>query len=189
VLWLTSLYVDQHLATGETPGPGHDVLTGRYACYDNYATSDGKWISVGVIEAHFYANLCKALDCEQWLEHQNDDAVQDQIRADFAAAFARRTRDEWTAELAPNNTCVAPVYTIEELVEDPHFEARGIFCEVEHPEHGKFRQVAPAFAGMGRPEGTLSVPDWSKTHTSEVLEAAGVPADEIQRMRDEGIVA
>ena len=72
VLWLTSLYVDQHLATGEEPGPGHDVLTGRYACYDTYRCSDGKWLSVGAIEGQFYANLCKALRCEQWLESQYD---------------------------------------------------------------------------------------------------------------------
>ena len=48
VLWLTSLYVDQYLATGDEPGPGHDILTGRYACYDTYAASDGKWIAVSM---------------------------------------------------------------------------------------------------------------------------------------------
>ena len=64
VLWLTSLYVDQYLATGDKPGPGHDILTGRYACYETYACSDGKWLSVGAIEPHFYANLCKALGCQ-----------------------------------------------------------------------------------------------------------------------------
>ena len=32
-----SLYVDEYLATGEVPGPRHDILTGRYACYDVYA--------------------------------------------------------------------------------------------------------------------------------------------------------
>ena len=43
------------------------------------------------IEPHFYANLCRALGCEQWLAHQTDDAVQDAIRADFRAAIAART--------------------------------------------------------------------------------------------------
>ncbi|NQZ97985.1 MAG: CoA transferase [Myxococcales bacterium] len=188
VLWLTSLYVDQHLATGEEPGPGHDVLTGRYACYDTYRCSDGKWLSVGAIEGQFYANLCKALRCEQWLESQYDDDVQDSIRVDFAAAIETRTRDEWAAELAPANTCVAPVYSIQELVEDPQFVARGIFCEAEHPVHGKFRQLAPAFAGMDRPDGPIPVPDWTVTHTSELLAEVGLSAEEIDRMREEGII-
>src|SRR5690349_13379596 len=33
VLSLMSLYVEQHLATGDEPGPRHDLLTGKYACY------------------------------------------------------------------------------------------------------------------------------------------------------------
>lgn len=188
VLWLTSLYVDQYLATGDSPGPGHDVLTGRYACYDVYGCSDGKWLAVGAIEGHFYANLCKALGCEKWLESQYDDAVQDQIRADFEQAFARRPRDEWAAELAPANTCVAPVHTMDELAQDPQFQARGIFCEAEHPVHGTFRQVAPAFAGMERPDGPVRVPDWSRTNTDELLAEAGVGADAIAKMREDGVI-
>jgi len=189
VLWLESLYIDQHLATGERPGPGHDVLTGRYACYDTYGCGDGKWVAVGAIEAHFFANLCRALGCEKWIEHQYDDAVQDAMRADFRAAFASRARDVWARELALADTCVAPVQAIEDVVADPHFESRGVFGEARHPEHGSFRQLAPVLAGMLRSRGPVDVPDWRHTHTEEVLAEAGVPTDEIERMRDEGIVA
>ena len=82
VLWLMSLAADEHLATGSEPGPGHDVLTGRYACYDTYRAADGKWLAVAAIEAKFFANLCRALECEQWIEHQYDDDVQDDVRRD-----------------------------------------------------------------------------------------------------------
>src|SRR5579862_3951508 len=94
VIGLMSLYVDEYFATGEVPKPGHNILTGRYACYDVYRCADDRWIAVGAIEPHFFANLCRALGCEQWLEHQTDDAVQDAVRADFRDAIARRTRDE-----------------------------------------------------------------------------------------------
>ena len=116
VLSLMSLYVDEYLATGAEPGPGHYILTGRYACYDVYRCADGRWVAVGAIEPHFCRNLCRLLGCEQWVDHQTDDDVQDEMRADFAAAFAREPRDEWVAELAPADTCVAPVYTVAELV-------------------------------------------------------------------------
>ncbi|MEM7412732.1 MAG: CaiB/BaiF CoA-transferase family protein [Myxococcota bacterium] len=188
VLLLTSLYVDQYLATGAKPGPGHDILTGRYACYSTYECADGKWVSVGAIEGPFYANLCKLLGCEQWLEHQHDDAVQEKIRDDFAAAFRTRDRDAWVAELAPANTCVAPVYAIDELAQDPQFHARGMFVDAEHPTEGRFRQVAPPLAGMPRAEVT-PVPDGAKTDTDRLLAEAGVAAEAIERMRGAGVIA
>ncbi len=189
VLQLTSLYIDQFLATGEKPGPGHDILTGRYACYDTYACRDGRWVAVAAIEPQFYANLCRRLGCEQWLAHQTDDAAQEKIRADFAAAFRTRDRDDWVAELAPADTCVAPVYAIEELAEDAQFRARGMFAEAEHPSAGRFRQVAPPLAGMPRGSAPIAVPDGARTDTDALLAAAGVAREEIARMRNAGVVA
>jgi alpha-methylacyl-CoA racemase len=189
VLQLTSLYIDQFLATGEKPGPGHDILTGRYACYDTYACRDGRWVAVGAIEPQFYANLCRRLGCEQWLAHQTDDAAQEKIRADFAAAFRTRDRDDWVAELAPADTCVAPVYAIDELVEDAQFRARGMFADAQHPSAGHFRQVAPPLAGMPRTAAPIAVPDGALTDTDALLAAAGVGREEIARMRSAGVVA
>jgi alpha-methylacyl-CoA racemase len=189
VLTLMSLYIDQHLATGEEPGPRHDVLTGRYAYYDTYACADGKWVAVGAIEPQFYANLCKGIGCERWLEHQNDDAVQEQVRADFAAAFRTRTRDQWVAELAGANTCLSPIYEIKELVSDPQFRARGAFGSAEHPKEGVFEQVAPVLAGQTRSEGAVPAGDATRSDTEALLREAGLSADQIAALRERGAIA
>src|SRR3954468_3294141 len=97
VLALMALHVDEYLATGEVP---HNVLTGRYACYDTYETADGRWLAVAAIEPRFWANLCRLLELEQWTARQTDDSVQDGIRADLRATFHSKTRDEWTSLLA-----------------------------------------------------------------------------------------
>src|SRR5262249_3014795 len=81
VLSLMALAIDQQLATGEAPGPGRDLLTGRYACYDLYAARDGGWLAVAAIEPAFWANLCRALELGRWIPHQLDDARQAAIRA------------------------------------------------------------------------------------------------------------
>ncbi len=189
VVTLMSLYVDEYLATGEEPGPGHNILTGRNACYDVYECADGKWVSVAVIEPHFYANLCRALDCERYLGDQHDDAKQDEIRAAFRAAFATRTRDEWVADLGPADTCVAPVYEVAELIDDPHYRARGTLVEAQRPGHDSFRQVGWLLAGMNREQPAPTVRDGTVTDTDELLVAAGYAADEIDTMRTEGVVA
>ncbi len=189
VLFFTSLYIDQYLATGATPGPGHDVLTGRYACYDTYQARDGKWLAVGAIEPVFYANLCKAIGCEQWIPHQTDDARQDEIRAAFRTAFARRDRDDWVAELAPRDTCVTPVYSIDELTNDAQFRSRNVFVAAQHPEHGTFPQVGPVMAGIDRSASAYDVPDSSGTDTDELLRGAGMHEQDIEKMRRDGVIA
>lgn len=189
VLFLMSLYIDQHLATGEQPGPGHDILTGRYACYDVYRARDGKWLAVGAIEPAFFANLCRALGHEEFIPFQTDDTRQDEIRAAFRATFATRDRDEWVAELAPRDTCVAPVYSVAEATRDAHFTSRRLFVEARHPARGSFKQLGPVLAGADRSPAAYRVPDPAATDTADILRAAGFTAEEIKQMASDGIIA
>jgi alpha-methylacyl-CoA racemase len=148
VLALMALQVDEHLATGVVPGPGHGILTGRYACYGVYGCSDGKWLTVAAIEPKFWANLCRGLGLERWTDFQLDDVVQDEIRADVEAVFRMRPRDEWVHDLAPADTCVAPVLSVPELVADEQFAARHAFVWATDQDH-EFRQVGWVLAGSG----------------------------------------
>jgi alpha-methylacyl-CoA racemase len=147
VLALMALQVDEYLATGAVPGPASGMLTGRYACYGIYRCGDGKWVTVAAIDPRFWANLCRALGLERWADRQTDDGVQDEVRADLDRAFGTRPRDEWVAELGPADTCVAPVLSVPELVDDPQYLARGAFVDAALPEHGTFRQVGCVLAG------------------------------------------
>lgn len=188
VVALMSLNVDEYLATGLVPGPRHSLLTGRYACYDVYPARDGRWLAVGAIEPHFYANLCRLLGCEQWIEHQNDDAVQEAIRADFRAAFATRDRDDWVAELGPADTCVSAVATVPEVTADEHFRSRGVYVTATRDGGPDFEQVGWLFAGADRDQPSPRVLG-AETHTAELLRAAGVDDATLAAWTDEGAVA
>ncbi len=196
VLWLTSLAVDEYLATGAPVGFGHNIITGRYACYDTYECADGAWVAVGAIEAKFFANLCRLLGCDRWIGSQLDDASQDAIRADFAAAFATKDRDTWVAELAAADTCVSPVLSVAELVDDEQYGARGAFVEAVLPGGDRgddgptsFRQVGPVLAGMPGAGDQVLAGDPSRSDTDELLAAAGVTAERIAELRAKGVVA
>jgi alpha-methylacyl-CoA racemase len=189
VLSLMALAVDEHLATGAAVGPGHDILTGRYACYDLYEARDGRWLAVAAIEPAFFANLCKALGLERWIPYQTDDARQAEIRADLRAAFRTRDRDAWVELLAGHDTCVAPVQSVSEVPSDPQFRARGAFAFAEHAERGRIRQLAPALAGMPRSGEAPALPAPGATETDALLSAAGYAQAEIERLRSRGAVA
>ena len=189
ILGLMALMVDETLATGEQQGPGTNLLLGRYACYDVYETGDGGWLSVAAIEPKFWANFCRLLGLDQWADRQTDDDVQDDIRADVQRVLRARDRDEWVALLAPADTCVAPVLSIPEVVEDEQYLARGAFVDAVHADHGPFRQIGHAFAGTTRPTEPVVARDATVTETDELLAGAGFSADEITKLREAGVVA
>ncbi len=189
VLWLMSLPVDEQLALGGEIRPGHDILSGRYACYGTYGTSDGKWVAVGAIEAKFFANLCAALGCPELAGAQLEDTAQPAIRAAFAAAFATRTRDEWVEALAGADTCVAPVLEVGEVAGHPQFAARRVVGAASHPKEGELRQLAPLLAGMARGEGPVGLPDLSQTDTEHLLKEAGVDGETVAGWVARGVVA
>jgi alpha-methylacyl-CoA racemase len=188
VLWLMSLFVDEYLATGEETGPGTNLLTGRYACYDVYPAGDGGWLAVGAIEGVFFANLCRELGCQEWIPHQFDDERQEEIRAAFRAAFGTKGRDEWAAELAAKDTCVAPVLTIAEVSTDPHLRERGAFVQARHPDHGAFEQVGPVISGSDSAEEPYSLTGADASDAGTLLAEAGLGRDEIEALVAAGVV-
>src|SRR5690606_14481282 len=140
-------------------------------------------------EPRFFANLCRALGLERWIPHQLDERRQDEIRADLRAAFATRDRDAWVAELAPADTCVAPVLGVAEVARDPHLAARGVWAEAEHPARGRVRQVGPALAGTAPVAAPVRARDPADTDTERLLRDAGLAPDAIATLRRDGILA
>lgn len=186
---LMSLYVDEYLATGTEPGPGHYILTGRYACYDTYTCADGRHVAVGAIEPQFWRNLVGLLGLEQFADAQMDDAAQDEIRAAMAAVFATRTRDEWVAELGPADTCVSEVNSVAEAVLDEQYTARGVVAHAVSDTDGPFRQSAPVWAGTVAPDGPYRVRDGHVTDTAEVLADVGLSAERVAELVQTGAIA
>lgn len=187
-LALMALSVDDFLATGAEQGSRQGLLTGRYACYDLYRAGDGRWLTVAAVEPKFWANLCSLLGVDQWTDRQFDDAAQAEIRSELRRVFAGRDRDEWVEVLGPADTCVAPVASVAEVVDDRQYLARQAFVDVDHPSHGRFRQVAPILAGMPRPDGVVEAGDSTRTDTGELLVAAGYAATEVDELRERGVI-
>jgi alpha-methylacyl-CoA racemase len=185
VVWLCSLMIDEYLATGTQAHPGHGLLTGRYACYDTYLAGDGGALSVGAIEHRFFDNLCRALGCEQWSPHQFDDDAQPAIRRYFTETFATKSRDEWAAELADAETCVAPVRTIAEVATDPNTPV----VEADHPVEGRVRQLGAVLAGMPALSEPVALPTPAATDTQALLAAAGVDPATVARWFETQAVA
>ena len=188
-LGMMALYADEHLATGAEPGPGHYILTGRYACYDIYACADGEFLSVAAIEPAFWANLCHALGLEEYVDAQTDDELQDEIRAALAQQLLTADRDEWVRRLGPADCCVAPVNAVSEAVRDEQYLARGAVVKAEHPQAGAMEQIGPVWAGAAPPEGPYPLPDPGTTDTAALLAEAGYDDARLAELTTTGAIA
>ncbi len=187
---MMSLYVDEYLATGTEPGPGHYILTGRYACYDVYECADGKFVSVGAIEPRFWSNLCELVGLARYAACQMEDASQDEIRDALASVFATKPRDSWVELLGPADTCVAPVNTVAEACEDPQTVARNLVVDAVSETDGPFRQAAAIWAGTDPVDDPYEVADAARTDTTELLVAAGLAGPgAVETLVAKGVVA
>jgi alpha-methylacyl-CoA racemase len=113
-----------------------NIVDGGAPFYGSYVTRDGKFVAVGAIEPHFYANLVKVMGIDrEHLPDQNDRSAWPRMRRRFAEIYATRTRDEWAAVAAGRDACLAPVLTIDEAPEHPQMQAREVYAAFDGLRH------------------------------------------------------
>src|SRR5271156_5012071 len=132
-----------YLGSGRAPARGSERHTGGVPASGLYETADARHVVICAIEPHFWANLCRALDREDWLPHAfaSGDRAAD-IQRELAMIFRTRTRDAWFEELGAAGTCLAPVLSIDETLESEHAKARGLVVAHDHPDAGPTRILA-----------------------------------------------
>ena len=119
---------------------GENILDSGAPWYDSYATSDGKYVAIGAIEAKFYVELLQRLGlADEALPKQHDRAGWPVLRERFAAVFASKTRDEWCVVFDGSDACFAPVLGFTEARAHPHHLERAASVTIDRVE-----QPAPA---------------------------------------------
>lgn len=114
-----------------SPDRGSNILGGGVPYYDSYACKDGKFVSIGAIEAKFFHDLVTRLGFDPaTFPAQSDVARYGEMRDAFSVRFRQKTRDEWCTELEGTDACFAPVLSAAEAAHHPHYRARASFVEI-----------------------------------------------------------
>jgi crotonobetainyl-CoA:carnitine CoA-transferase CaiB-like acyl-CoA transferase len=176
---------------------GQSWLHGAYPYYSVYETKDGKYITIGCLEPHFWQNLCRFLGKEEYISHQfalehtflqPEDDRWNEIRSSLQKIFLTKTRDEWFELLIHNDVPVGKVYAPDEVFSDPQVLHRQMVIEVEHPAFGKIKQVGIAPKLSSTPGRVRSLSPLTGEHTDEVLQQLGYKRTEIKDLRRRGVV-
>ena len=157
-----------------------------------YRCADGKFVALSgstpAMARRVFEMIGRADMIEDPRFRTNSDRVKnrEQVDAAVGAWFANKSRDEALSLMRSAEVTVGPVYNVDDVVTDPHFNRREILVDVEDPELG----VLPMHNIVPRLSATPGV--WRRPaprlgeHTDEVLKAAGMDSEAISRLRAEG---
>jgi alpha-methylacyl-CoA racemase len=165
---------------------GRNALDSGAHFYDVYETADGKYVSIGSIEAKFYAELLRLTGLEgEDLPHQLDRVQWPAMKDRLRAVFKTKTRDEWCAIMEGTDVCFGPVLSMEEAPVHPHNATRGTFVEldgiVQPGPAPRFNRTTPE---IQRPPSSPS-----PEQTDEVLGEWGFAQEEIDRLRSVNVIS
>ena len=172
------------IAAGDWGERGTNLLDTGAWFYEVYETADGRWVSVGPIDARSCGELVRLVgladdgDGQGPLPDQGDRSTWPAMKARLAAVFRTRTRDEWCALLEGTDACFAPVLDPDEAPAHPHNRERGTFTEV-----GGIVQPAPAPRFSRTPPAVAGPPPAPGAHTDEALADWGFSAGEVAGLR------
>ncbi len=163
---------------------GVNVLDTGAPWYDVYETKDGKWLSVGAIEARFYAELLQRLGLDaSKLPKQHDRSKWADLRQLFTETIKSKTRGEWEKIFEGSDACVAPVLSLAEVDAYPHNKIRGTFITRDG-----VKQPGPA-PRFSRTQCEIGAPPAKRGMDSEaVLAAWGFGSDEIADLASRGVI-
>jgi len=114
----------QHAATGETPQNGADLLVGGTARYRLYPTRDGQILAVAPIEQRFWDKFCDTIGLHHPL--REDHVNPSQTITAVTDIIASQTSNHWRQVFAEADCCCTLVATLDQALNDPHFQSRGL---------------------------------------------------------------
>jgi len=171
----------------------HDRIMAPHNCYR--CRGDDKWVSIAVATDEEWQAFCNAAGHPEWASDER-----------FADTYSRWKNErelndligEWTVNythyevteiLQKAGVAAIPSFSNEEIFSDPHFKARELAVEVEHPSMGKQVVLGPPWRLSETPARvTKSAPTMGENNEYVFGEILGMSGKEIARLIEEEII-
>lgn len=117
-------------ATHYSLGYGEDGEFNDYLCYHIYETSDGRFITLGALEAKFWESFCDGVNRSDLVKQQKTPPVDENpYFLDMCEIFKGKCFTEWIDFSKNVDCCMSPILNIGEVLQEEGFRQRGMFGE------------------------------------------------------------
>ena len=177
---------------GEIRQPAGSTVTGIVPT-NTYRCADGKYVIIGGNGDSIFKRLMTEAGREDMandpeLEHNQGRVIHEQkIDAALAKWCSEHTSADIISKLEGARVPVGPIYSVEDMMSDPHYNARGMFETVEiDGEPLKIPAILPKLSE------TPGRTDWPGAkigaHNSEILgDLLGLSEEDLNSLSDDGV--
>jgi crotonobetainyl-CoA:carnitine CoA-transferase CaiB-like acyl-CoA transferase len=161
---------------------------------DTFRTRDG-WVLVQSVGGPLFKRWADLMGEEHWLQ---DPRFKDDIsRGDHGEIISERLA-EWCAERSSEEVLAAmeearipagPVLSPQQVLEDPHIAAKGLFQAIDYPGTDKAAPVMKTPVELSETPGAIErrAPTLGE-HTEQIMQELGYDAASIQALRDKRVI-
>jgi crotonobetainyl-CoA:carnitine CoA-transferase CaiB-like acyl-CoA transferase len=159
---------------------------GGNALYNIYETKDADHVALAGQEPKFAKTLLEPLGRPDLVKlcELPPGPGQDPVRQFLRQEFGKKTKAEWVAWFKGRDVAFAPLKTLPEVLEDPHFKARGMVLK---DARGWDHLGAPIKFADEPAQPNFDAPEHGQ-HSSEILRALGYDNSAIAKLVSDGVV-
>ena len=151
--------------------------------YDYYATSDGRYLSVGPIEPKFFQSFCQAIGYTDILN--NIDFSPEAVlmhKKNIAKIIASKPLSHWITVFSSIDACIEPVRTLEEAIANPPLSERNMIVSITDVKGSTFKQIGNPIKFSSQNYIAQSAGVSLGYNNDEILQSIGYNKDTIEQL-------
>ena len=161
---------------------------------NTYQTKDGKWVAISTSAQNIAERVMRLVGRpefieEPWFQKGSERAKHaDELDEAVGSWISERTTDEVVEAFEEANAAITPIYNIEDIMQDPQYQALDSIITVNDLELGPIKMQNVLFRLSETPgEVKWSGPQLGE-HNEEVYRELGIDKERLEKLKAEGVV-
>lgn len=161
---------------------------------NTYRTRDGKWVAISTSAQSIAERVMRLVGHpeyidEPWFQKGSERAKHaDELDEAVGSWISERTQDEVVEAFEEVSAAVAPIYSIEDIMEDPQYRALDSIVSIDDPELGPVKMQNVLFR-LSETPGEIK---WSGPalgeHNEQVYREIGLSGEELKALSEKGVL-